>query len=242
MKYIIWRAPTDNDMSIRAKWNEFNFGRAFPRVITTECETTDGICKITSDVHLSVLFRACPIKMTAVYTVYSSGEIKTEIDASVLPDMPYLPRFGVMLIQPDANRTVEYFGYGPDACYIDKRRSAKIGLYTMPVTETMENLIRPQECANRYGTRWAKVTDADGDGILFIGNEQFDFAAQPYTPWELNAARHNFDLKKPQKTVITIDYMQSGIGSNSCGPKLSEKYQLNDSHFNFNFRIRPFRK
>lgn len=242
MKYIIWRAPTDNDMSIRAKWNEFNFGRAFPRVITTECKTTDGICKITSDVHLSVLFRACPIKMTAVYTVYSSGEIKTEIDASVLPDMPYLPRFGVMLIQPDANRTVEYFGYGPDACYIDKHRSAKIGLYTMPVTETMENLIRPQECANRYGTRWAKVTDADGDGILFIGNEQFDFAAQPYTPWELNDARHNFDLKKPQKTVITVDYMQSGIGSNSCGPKLSEKYQLNDSHFNFNFRIRPFRK
>ena len=37
------------------------------------------------------------------------------------------------------------------------------------------------------------------------------------------------------KTVLNIDYKMSGVGSNSCGPKLIEKYQFNEKEFEFEF-------
>ena len=40
-----------------------------------------------------------------------------------------------------------------------------------------------------------------------------------------------------EETYIYIDYGQSGIGSNSCGPELSEIYQLNDKHIQFQFKL-----
>lgn len=36
---------------------------------------------------------------------------------------------------------------------------------------------------------------------------------------------------------LCLDYAQSGIGSNSCGPVLSEKYQLNQNHFEFDMTL-----
>jgi beta-galactosidase len=44
-----------------------------------------------------------------------------------------------------------------------------------------------------------------------------------------------------EETVVHIDYMQSGIGSNSCGPKLSPELQMNDKTFGYAFRLLPVR-
>ena len=38
-------------------------------------------------------------------------------------------------------------------------------------------------------------------------------------------------------TNIRIDYKVSGIGSNSCGPRLDEKYQLKNEDIDFSFYI-----
>ena len=35
-------------------------------------------------------------------------------------------------------------------------------------------------------------------------------------------------------------YKQSGIGSNSCGPRLLERYQFNDPEFSFKLSLTPF--
>ena len=37
--------------------------------------------------------------------------------------------------------------------------------------------------------------------------------------------------------ALCIDYSQNGIGSNSCGPVLSEKYQLNEEKFTFDVKL-----
>ena len=51
--------------------------------------------------------------------------------------------------------------------------------------------------------------------------------------------RHNFELAESGYTVLCADYKQSGLGSNSCGPKLAEKYQLRETDFVFSLRIDP---
>ncbi|NLB41604.1 MAG: hypothetical protein GX815_04970 [Clostridiales bacterium] len=49
---------------------------------------------------------------------------------------------------------------------------------------------------------------------------------------------HTDELRSNDKTNIRIDYKVSGIGSNSCGPELIEKYKLNVKSISFEFYIK----
>ena len=72
--------------------------------------------------------------------------------------------------------------------------------------------------------------------ILHVG------AAEPHSYFvpcanETEAKSHNHELHKCEDTVFCIDYAQSGVGSNSCGPALAERHRLNEAHFTFEFRL-----
>ena len=70
-----------------------------------------------------------------------------------------------------------------------------------------------------------------------IGNQPFSFNVASYTQEELTKKKHSYELEPSGYTVVCLDYAQSGIGSNSCGPVLSEKYQLNQNHFEFDMTL-----
>mgnify|MGYP000573929555 FL=1 len=43
----------------------------------------------------------------------------------------------------------------------------------------------------------------------------------------------NFELKESGNTVLCLDYKQSGVGSGSCGPQLSEEHRFDERKFCF---------
>ena len=55
----------------------------------------------------------------------------------------------------------------------------------------------------------------------------------------LYQAKHTDELKKDGKTHLRIDYKVSGLGSNSCGPELPEKYRLAEKEIVFTFSVKP---
>ena len=59
-----------------------------------------------------------------------------------------------------------------------------------------------------------------------------------YTQEELTRKAHNYELERSPYTVLCLDYAQSGIGSNSCGPELLEQYRLDAQHFVFEIGLR----
>ena len=65
-----------------------------------------------------------------------------------------------------------------------------------------------------------------------------EFNVSHYTAKMLMKANHWDELKKADFTNIRIDYKNSGIGSNSCGPELLEKYRLSEKEIRFAFYIR----
>ena len=75
--------------------------------------------------------------------------------------------------------------------------------------------------------------------IAVAGEETFSFNASVYTQEELTRKGHNYQLEESPYTVLCLDYRQSGIGSNSCGPELQEKYRLNEEAFSFGIRLKP---
>ena len=53
----------------------------------------------------------------------------------------------------------------------------------------------------------------------------FSFSVLPYSTNELMTAKHDFELKGDGRVYVNIDVFMSGVGTNSCGPRLEEKYR-----------------
>ena len=51
------------------------------------------------------------------------------------------------------------------------------------------------------------------------------------------AATHTDQIGARDGTYLRIDYMDSGLGSNSCGPALDPKWRLDDKDILFEFDI-----
>ncbi|MCQ2432971.1 MAG: beta-galactosidase small subunit, partial [Clostridia bacterium] len=153
-----------------------------------------------------------------------------------------LPRFGCVLVMPESSEQMRFFGMGPMEAYADKHLAAKMGDYAMNVQDNYEPYVYPQENGSHVGTKWAMVNTIAGQGLYFAGagdTDSFTFSASHYSAEELTKKNHHFELEAAKETYVYIDYKQTGIGSNSCGPSLVEEYQFNEPKFSFTFRVKP---
>ena len=63
--------------------------------------------------------------------------------------------------------------------------------------------------------------------MLFTG-DNIEFSALPYTPHEIENARHDFELPQIHYTVVRVSKQQMGVGGDdSWGAKTHEEYLLN---------------
>lgn len=239
MEWNIWRAPTDNDSIIREKWERAGYDRTMPRVYNSGIEQAEdgGIC-LTAQLALSATFIQHILDLQAAWHIHPDGRITVSVHAERNTDLPFLPRFGFRLFLPLAFRTVEYFGYGPYESYVDKRRASMLGRYQSPVENLHEDYIRPQENGSHYFCSRLSLFH-ERKGCLEVAGESFSFNASPYTQEELTVKKHNYELIPCGSTVLCLDYRQSGIGSNSCGPVLSPAYRLEEARFDFRLDLLP---
>lgn len=241
MEYNIWRAPTDNDRNIRHTWAAAGYDKVQPRVYETRVEQVDGKVIIKAKLSLAAVVLQRVMTIDAAFAIDQKGQIDIALHCEKDPAMPFLPRFGLRLFMPWQMGKVEYFGYGPYESYVDKQRASVLGKYTTTPWENHEDYIKPQENGSHYGCDYV-TAQGDTGGIAVISETPFSFNLSPYTQEELTHKAHNFELEPCGDAVLCIDYKVSGIGSNSCGPKLLEKYQFAENTFTFNVTLSPYIK
>ncbi len=61
-----------------------------------------------------------------------------------------------------------------------------------------------------------------------------------YTPEDFTAAKHTYELKRRNETILHLDHAQCGLGSNSCGPGPLPQYLLQPEETTFSVRLKPF--
>lgn len=244
-----WRTPTDNDegnlMPARyAQWKIASLylshkrpgtGR-YPESTNPELEVTEDYAKITFTYHMPTVPAAmCKL----VYTVYGDGYIETTLNYDIVKELGDMPEFGVMFKVDADYDQVKWYGMGPEETYVDRCKGAKLGIYENTVKENMAKYLNPQECGNKTEVRWACVTDKKGRGLMFTGNHM-NFSALPYTPHELESARHEFELPQVHYTVIRVSKQQMGIGGDdSWGARTHDEYLLSTEEnmkFTFGFK------
>ena len=240
-----WRAPVDNDngsMQMRyAQWKIASMyishrnGGMFDNVPTTVEETEHSVT-ITYTYYMPTTPAA---KCQVAYTVFGDGTVETKLTYDPVEGLPDMPEFGMMFKLNADYDNVEWYGYGPEETYADRRHGAKLGIYKNKAADNMAKYLVPQECGNKVGVRYAKVTDYKGRGLLFSGDE-LSFSALPYTPHELENAAHPYELPQVHYAVVRVALAQMGVGGDdSWGAWVHPEYNIDVTKpLEFTFRFR----
>ena len=241
MELNIWRAPTDNDMYIKAEWKKAHYDKAYTRAYTTEVVQGKHGVKIVS--HASVVAETVQkiLDVTITWKIDATGKIDADIEATKDGEFPDLPRFGVRMFLDKKLSDARYFGMGPQESYRDKHQAASHGLYRANVSDLHEDYIRPQENGSHYDCGYVELNNSRY-GMAAFSESTFSFNASYYTQEELEKKTHNYELTESDSVVLCVDYALNGIGSNSCGPVVLDQYRFNDVLFRFQFTLVPYVK
>lgn len=162
-----------------------------------------------------------------VYRVGGDGRVDVTVSARPGDGLPDMPEFGMLFVADADLRTLRWYGHGPEESYVDRRRGARLGVYSADVREQLTKYLRPQEAGSHTEVRWASVTDDRGRGLRFSSSEPMEFSALPWTPFEIENAAHHTELPPVQHTVLRPALMRRGVGGdNSWGAETHPEYRL----------------
>ncbi|WP_028548324.1 glycoside hydrolase family 2 TIM barrel-domain containing protein [Paenibacillus sp. UNC451MF] len=241
-KVQIWRATIDNDSRQSKEWKKAGLDALQHRIQDVTIRPLNAQV-MQFEVKSTLGAAGLPICFTVnmTYTVYGSGD--AIISTHIVPrdGLPPLPRLGLEMVMSSGFNQFSWFGLGPHECYIDRKESGRLGVYSGKVEDQFVPYIKPQENGNKADARWAALTNLRGMGLFIGGMPMLDVSATHYATENLSQAKHTYDLVRLNETIVHMDYRQAPIGNHSCGeaPPL-EKYLLKPEDTTFTVRLKPF--
>ena len=228
-------------MYIKLEWYRAKYDKAYSRAYDTVVEISENSVNIHCYMALVADTVQRILDMDTTWIIDENGAIGLNMKVKRHPEFPMLPRFGLRLFLNKNMNYVQYYGMGPMESYCDKHRASSHGIYGGYIEDLHEDYIRPQENGSHYDCSYVTV-ESDHYKLEALAEKSFSFNVSVYTQEELTAKKHNFELQPSDNTILCLDYAQSGIGSNSCGPDLLEKYRLDSKEFEFGIKLIPYRK
>lgn len=236
VRLTAWRAPTDNDGNIKIYWGSYNVWQGENLDKTSNkvyecCMTEQGICLQAS---LSGISRKPFLNYRMEIAVDQHGSIQMSMQGTIRENVVYLPRLGFEIALQEDDAPFCYYGCGPMESYCDMCHAGEVGLYESSAKREYVPYIRPQEHGNHVSVRMLEIC-----GMRIESEQDYECNVSTYSTKSLTVAEHTDELYSDGKTHLRIDYKNSGLGSNSCGPDLEEPYRLTEKELSFAFRVTP---
>ena len=240
-----WRPANDNDKGSQmlkrlGVWREVS-REAKPESVEAFQSAKDKVY-ITSKYNLEKVNSS----QTVIYIITGDGKIEVvssfETKEEKLPDMP---RFGMRWEIPVNFDNLKYFGRGPHENYVDRNRSAFIGIYSGKVADQYFNYVRPQENGYKADARWFELRNENGIGLKISGEPLVCFSTlhnpiEDFDMEDMDDYRHTNDIIKKDGVFICTDLKQMGIaGDNSWGARPYPEYSIPAKNYEFGFVIEP---
>jgi len=176
-------------------------------------------------------------ELTLTYTVKNDGRIRVDMDyRPTATDIPLIPKFGMRLRLPADMTHIEYYGRGPWENYPDRKRSAFLGRYQMPLTEFETEYVHPQDNGCRTDVRWFCISN--GEKTLRIdGLQPLCIRAWDYGEENLERVRHPHEIMRGCYVNLNIDLNIHGVGGiDTWGRRTLPQYTIdgnNPYHYAF---------
>jgi len=243
----LWRAATDNDglklwsqqeNKPNGRWMSLGVHQLEPTLLSfSQSETASGGQVSVSVFNLSGRKNPKDIRFTQQLTLVRSGQLEIKGELILAKDIVDLPRIGVVLELDGSFQNLAWLGRGPWENYPDRKAGALFSRYESTVAEQYTPYVMPQECGLKTDVDWLELSNQAGRTVKVHSSQPFCFSALPYTAAELYAGKHAHELAPSGKVILSLDAHHRGIGSESCGPAVLEKYKIKGDRFAFDFTL-----
>jgi beta-galactosidase len=240
-KLHLWRASHRNDDEwAYSQWKKFGVNKLQYSLVDFKVEIIDNTSvKVTSTTKADGK-EGFGVYHTASYLVKGDGTIKVDNQVQFVGFRINLARIGVRMLLDKKLDRMEFFGRGPFENYSDRKSAADVGIYEVGVNEQYE-YEKPMERGNHEEVRWAKLSGKDMPSLMIQSDEKLmQVAALPHTDEQMQPVEYKIDLLASSATVFCVSTKTLGVGSNSCGPRPLEKFQVFADPTSFTYTIKLF--
>ncbi len=234
----LWRVPTDNDdwgWKIHEKLKVWMDAKENMKLLSIESQKQEN--SVVIEVRRSIPKAG---EISEKYTVYGNGTIDVDFAIEVEESASEMICVGMQTGISRKLVNTQFYGNGPHENYTDRVHSAFKGVYTMKTDKLSESYVRPQECGNRTGIEWIKLTGNNKQKLKVIAKDKLAFSVWPFTQENLYEADFTWQLEDAEFYTLNIDLVQAGVGgSDSWSYKAMplEPYRLFEKSYSYGFRL-----
>ena len=242
-KSLIAEGPDFN--SYRKVDNDRGFSPTFSK--SSSISVTGTLRKSGSNATMSVSGSATGCSYTTNYTFYPDGTVDMNVTFS--PSQS-LARIGLGMQFAAGFENVEFYARGPRSNYSDRKTGSYLGRFTTTVDDMVDEMIHPQTFGDHEDLRELILTNKTVGvqlGVKVGGRASFSLSHYDESRWctsgdsMWSSKLHWYDLTRNPQVYAHFDYMQRGLGNNSCtGEDCLSQYQCPSSNdCTYTLRFKP---
>ncbi len=245
-KSLINAGPDFN--SYRKVDNDRNFSPTFTNSTTTSI--SGKLTKSGNNATMTVK-EGSRLSLSSTYTInytfYPDGTVDMNVTFS--PRSKYA-RIGLGMQFASGFENVEFYARGPRSNYSDRKTGSYLGRFTTTVDDMVDEMIHPQTFGDHEDLRELILTNKTAGvqlGVKVGGRASFSLSHYDETEWctsgdsMWNTNLHWYDLTRDPQVYAHFDYMQRGLGNNSCGGDscLSDYVCPSSGNYSYTLRFTP---
>ena len=217
-KKLIAAGPDFN--SYRDVDNDRSFHPSFSN--SSSMSVSSRLTKSGNNATMSVNGSATNCSYTADYTFYPDGTVDMKV---TFTPSGTLARIGLGMQFASGFENVEFYARGPRSNYSDRKTGSYLGRFTTTVDDMVDEMIHPQTFGDHEDLRELILTNKSANvqlGVKVGGRASFSLSHYDETKWctsgdsMWNTKLHWYDLTRNPQVYAHFDYMQRGLGNNSC--------------------------
>ncbi len=240
-KNLIAEGPDFN--SYRKVDNDRNFSTSFTK--STNMSISNG--GLTMSGNNATMIVKGGSRYTTVYTFYPDGTVDMKVTFS---SNSSLARIGLGMEFAAGFENVEFYARGPRSNYSDRKTGSYLGRFTTTVDDMVDEMIHPQTFGDHEDLRELILTNKTAGvqlGVKVGGRASFSLSHYNEKNWctsgdsMWNTNLHWYDLTRDPQVYAHFDYMQRGLGNNSCGGDgcLSQYECPTSGSYTYTLRFKP---
>ena len=217
-KKLIAAGPDFN--SYRDVDNDRSFHPSFSN--SSSMSVSSRLTKSGNNATMSVNGSATNCSYTADYTFYPDGTVDMKV---TFTPSGTLARIGLGMQFASGFENVEFYARGPRSNYSDRKTGSYLGRFTTTVDDMVDEMIHPQTFGDHEDLRELILTNKSANvqlGVKVGGRASFSLSHYDETKWcdpsdsMWSSKLHWYDLTRNPQVYAHFDYMQRGLGNNSC--------------------------
>ncbi|MFG1922864.1 glycoside hydrolase family 2 TIM barrel-domain containing protein [Cryptosporangium sp. NPDC048952] len=230
----LWRVPTDNDRypgwgerhlpPYADRWRDAGIDRLRTRLVSVD--EVDGALRV---VHRSTPpGRDFGVDADLRWRSVSGNALQLDVVVTPRGVWPVeWARLGLDVVLPGSPTGMEWLGLGPGPAYPDLAAGVRYGQFSAGADELYTPYVRPQESGARRGVRNASIRTSEGVfRVTVLGDDELAVTVSPWSRATLASTLHHHDLVADERTHVSLDLAQSGVGTAACGPGVLQRYRL----------------